>query len=123
MSIETLIESNPNDTDLGREIRKEFKNSNEIIKHLALSNKSPYNYLKCVEELTELSEVLMKRSLKEKSDKNPTNDAIIEEIGDVELRLEILKEMMNCHLPVFLRRQFKLKKYKEYIKDGKYLNI
>lgn len=92
------------------------------ITHLAQTNKRNYNYLKCVEELTELSEVLMKRVLKGDSDKNPSDKMIIEEIGDVELRVEILKEMLNCDKEVLERKEYKLSKYKQYIENNQYKN-
>lgn len=92
-----------------------------IVKHLVKTNSETYNLLKTVEELTELSEVLMKKVLKTGTDKAPSLNSIVEEIGDVELRLSILKELLNCKEAVKIRVGYKLSKYQEYINNGKFI--
>lgn len=87
-----------------------------VIQHLTDTNEPQYNLLKAVEELTELSEVLLKRVLK--GDRIP-NKPIIEEIGDVEIRLEILKNIFG-RVECATRVDEKLSKYLEYIQQGKY---
>lgn len=91
----------------------------EIINHLAQKNTYQYNLLKTCEELNELSEILLKKVNKFGGPKEPTDDAIIEEIGDVQLRLLVLFEVFDDS-KIEERVQYKLKKYKEYIEEGKY---
>lgn len=90
-----------------------------LIAKLAKENEYPYNILKACEEMTELQEVLLKRLLKSGTSKNPTEQSIIEEIGDVMIRLDILREMFGKN-EVDKRIADKLSKYYQYTKDGKY---
>ena len=60
----------------------------ELIKYLANNNDYKYNLLKASEELQELSLVLTQMALK-KDKVNPQE--VIDEIGDVEIRLKVLK--------------------------------
>lgn len=93
---------------------------NEVIKHLASSNKYKYNLIKTCEELAELQEVLLKRIVKEGGPKSPPNSSIIEEIGDVQIRLDILKEIFGSD-KVTERINQKSKKYISYIEENKYI--
>lgn len=90
-----------------------------IIKHLAETNDYEFNIDKALEEMTELMEVLLKSKLKDKADKSPKNKDITDEIGDVQIRLNILKEMFgkeNCEE----RERAKTLKYFSYIENNEY---
>jgi hypothetical protein len=92
-------------------------NNKEIIKHLVDTNDYKYNLLKASEECQELALVLTQLALK------PTKvntQEVIDEIGDVRIRLKILKHLFNDN-DVKQRIKFKLNKFKEYIKENKYV--
>lgn len=92
--------------------------NNELIKYLADNNDYKYNLLKAAEEFNELSTILLQYVNKEsKVDKQK----IIEEIGDSIIRIEILKKLFNKK-KINLRIDFKLKKFKSYIKNNKYIS-
>lgn len=94
----------------------------EIINHLAITNKPGYNFDKLSEELAELHEKIIKKKMKEGSSKEPTKDSIIEEIGDVMIRLCVVcKQLEIKSEEVKARVEYKLNKYKGYIKEGKYV--
>ena len=84
------------------------------------SNDPIYNFNKTIEEATELTEVLIKRIVKEGGPKSPSDDSIIEEIGDLYIRLEILSAKFG-HTKVQDRINYKMSKYESYIKDNKYI--
>lgn len=88
-----------------------------IIDHLAKTNDPQYNLLKAAEELSELTEALLKRLTK--GERGASDDAIIEEIGDVQIRIGILGRMFG-YGKVVERIEGKLKKYKSYVEEGKY---
>lgn len=90
-----------------------------LLLELTESNEEEYNYLKAAEELNELSEVLLKKVIKKGGPKEPADNMIIEEIGDVYIRLEILSNMFG-NQAVQDRISDKLNKYRQYIKEGKY---
>lgn len=92
----------------------------DIIEKMAKTNSFEYNLEKCVEELLELGEVLMKRKLKAGSFKAPTNQSIIEEIGDVQIRIDVLKKIFG-QFEVEKRVENKLSTYKGYFSEGKYI--
>ena len=82
-------------------------------------NDKDYNLLKAIEELTELQEVLIKKVIKKGGPKEPSNESIIEEIGDVAIRVTILFKVFGqekCEE----RMLYKLKKFKSYMDEGKY---
>lgn len=91
----------------------------ELYQYLADSNEGNYNLLKACEELSELQEVILKRILKSKSEKNPSNTSIIEEIGDCKIRLFILSKIFGEE-EVNKRVIYKCNKYKEYLLQDKY---
>lgn len=91
-----------------------------IIQILATTNNEQYNYLKLLEELAELQEVLLKKILKKGGPKEPSDQDVIEEIGDVEIRLTIFKEMWCCHSQVDERIKTKLDAYTDYLNKGLY---
>jgi NTP pyrophosphatase (non-canonical NTP hydrolase) len=92
----------------------------EAILLLAKTNSAAYNLLKAAEELAELSEVVLK--MHNKSPKNkPKVEKLIEEIGDVELRLKILKINYAIKEQVKERVQNKLSELLEYYNKNMYI--
>ena len=92
-------------------------NNKELIKYLVDNNDYKYNLLKAAEECTELALVLTQMALKEnKVDKQE----VIDEIGDVQIRLKVLKHLFSKR-KIKKRMQYKLDKLKSYIADNKYI--
>ena len=92
------------------------KRQKEIIEHLFKTNKKEYNLAKAAEELSELSLVLQQKALK------PTkvdDQEILDEIGDVIIRLKVLKKMFNKD-KIKLRITHKLTLFEGYINKGLY---
>lgn len=88
----------------------------KLIKKLSKSNEYEYNLLKSSEELQELSLALTQFVNKpNKVDKQE----IIDEIGDVTIRLKILKELFDKKA-INKRIKYKISKFKSYIKEDKY---
>ena len=95
------------------------KEQKYIIDYLALHNGERYNLHKASEELQELSLVLTQFLTKpQKVDKQE----IIDEIGDVIIRIAILKKMFPIE-DIQKRINDKLTKYKEYKDSKKYTHI
>lgn len=95
------------------------ENHKVIIDEMSDSNDYYYNLIKTCEELTELQEVLIKKILKKGSAKEPSNQSIIDEIGDVYIRIQVLANLFgkeNIKTRVF----YKLEKFKQYLKDPNY---
>jgi hypothetical protein len=90
-----------------------------IIKYLKENNGTAYNLHKAAEECQELGLVLTQSLLK--SDKVQPQK-VIDEIGDVIIRLEILKLIYPIK-DIEARIKYKLSKYREYIDHEKYKNI
>lgn len=93
--------------------------TDKILINVKDNNSWEYNHLKAVEELTELSEVLIKKVNKKGGPKEPTNQEIIDELGDVLIRIEILMQIYG-DWEVYDRRDFKLLKFEGYLNEGKY---
>jgi NTP pyrophosphatase (non-canonical NTP hydrolase) len=91
-------------------------NNEEIIKYLVENNDYKYNLLKTSEELQELALVLTQMALKKE---HVDKQEVIDELGDVEIRLKIISNFFNRE-EVEKRINFKLNKFKKYIKQGKY---
>lgn len=85
----------------------------EIIKN----NSYEYNVLKLLEEMSELSEVLLK-TLTKRPDYRPPLEKLVEETGDVELRLAVFKEMIGSDL-VDQRVEKKQQSLSRYFSSGK----
>lgn len=93
---------------------------NPTIDKMAETNEWAYNIDKTIEELLELAEVLMKRKLKGTSEHAPKKQAIIDEVGDVEIRLMVLRRLLGEEA-IDKRIEDKLAKFEEYYKEGKYI--
>lgn len=91
----------------------------QIYDYMANENSELYNLTKTAEELLELSLALMQRV--NKGLKVPDSE-IIDEIGDVKIRLEVLGRKFS-RSAVEKRVNKKLTIFGEYIKSGKYKNI
>ena len=88
----------------------------ELVKYLADNNDRDYNLLKASEECQELSLILTQLLSKGASDKD-----IIEEIGDVLFRVDVLKHLFDKD-KIAERKAYKIDKCKKYIEEGKYNN-
>lgn len=87
------------------------------------TNTKKYNKMKLVEELNELSSELVKSLTKE--DGEGLHDKIIEESGDVLLRLEVfLSDFSKKDLKKVYKRAFdKSEKLANYAKTKRYKNV
>ena len=90
-----------------------------VIKQMADTNEGDYNIDKTIEEIFELGEALMKRKLKGEQ-YGASNQHIIDEIGDVQIRINVLREILGPH-KVDERVKFKLAKFRGFYKDKKYI--
>ena len=88
----------------------------ELIKYLVENNDYKYNLLKTAEELNELSTILLQYVNK---DNKIDKQKIIEEIGDVKIRLKVIQHFFS-RKKVKKRIKFKLDKFRSYIKEDKY---
>jgi len=97
-------------------------NWEEIFPILTKYNTRDYNVMKLLEELSELSEVLLKTETKIASKRPPVQD-IIDEVGDVVLRLGVYVHMRGEEVmgkAIDTRIENKAKKLLEYVAAGKY---
>jgi len=90
-----------------------------VLDHMARRNEGSYNLTKAAEELQELALVLLQRV--HKGGMVPTKE-IIDEIGDVEIRVDVLKRIFSKEA-VEERVNKKLTKYRGYIDTNKHRNI
>jgi hypothetical protein len=91
----------------------------ELLNQIADRNTREYNLHKAAEELQELALVLNQYLLKpQKVDEQE----IIDEIGDVKMRLYILQQMFPKE-KIKKRIKEKSEKYEEYIKNNTFKNI
>lgn len=94
----------------------------DLLGFLASDNDKTFNRTKLLEELLELSEKIAK-SLNKKPEYQPSQQDIVEEIGDVLLRLQIY--MKSEAIPEDLvvdRTLLKINKFLEYLKNNQYVN-
>ena len=96
----------------------------EFIKELGESNtlkinNTTYNHSKLLEELLELSEVLIKM-INKTENKQPKQEKLVEEVGDVLLRLEVLIIRENIQEEVSKRINNKIKQLDTWRTEGKY---
>lgn len=91
----------------------------ETIEFLVKTNNKDYQIDKALEELSELTTALLQFKNKPKNPE-PKIKAVIEEIGDVKIRLEILEEIFNKK-KVLKRYNYKLNRFKYFIKKQLYI--
>ena len=91
----------------------------EIVDFMVNKNQEQFNYLKFCEEATELQELLLKKVNKVDKKDIPSNLGIIDEIGDVKVRLLVLEKMFGED-NINERVKYKMEKWKGYIEKGKY---
>lgn len=103
------------------QLMKHYLSKEQVINHLVENNDATYNISKLEEELVELLEVLVKHRNKVERYKPPI-DKFIEEIGDVEVRMEIVKRMLQITEGVETRKTYKLGRLGGSITLGKYGN-
>lgn len=89
----------------------------DTISHLYRNNSKRYNLLKAAEELQELALAITQSITK--ADGN--NDNIIEEIGDVDIRLGVVRKYYS-KAKIKKRIDYKIGKIANHIKSGKYKN-
>lgn len=88
----------------------------ETINKLIETNDPKYNLQKAAEEFQELALVLIQLSLKPKKVKT---QEVIDEIGDCKIRLAILEGIFDPKA-IEERVDYKIGKFEEYMKEGKY---
>lgn len=96
-----------------------LENKEIVYNHLLNVNDREYTIKKTIEELLELALILQQKLNKPDL---VSDDKIIEEIGDVHIRLKILKQIYPIEL-IKKRINFKLKKFLKYITNKTYKNI
>lgn len=91
----------------------------DAIQEILEYNDPLYNYFKLAEELAELSEVVLKRALKNETHCPPL-ERLVEELGDCLFRMKVISRMEGIAMKVNERIQKKNEKLLEYIDKGKY---
>ncbi len=91
----------------------------EVINYMVENNSVSYNLLKAIEELNELSLALTQRLTKPKG---RDEQEVIDEIGDVKIRIEVLEHLFDKQA-VEARVRKKIKKFNGYIEQGKFGSI
>lgn len=91
----------------------------EVIKLLAKTNKPEYNTLKLSEELAEAQEKVIKFHLKT-PEKKPSLQEVVDELGDVFLRIAIFLEQHELYDMFEERLETKGEKLLKYYKEDKY---
>jgi len=86
----------------------------ETIKALAETNDHTYNILKAIEECQELALILTQFL-----SKGASEQAIIEEIGDVKFRVKVLEHLFDKK-EIDKRYEHKVGKCQKNIEEGKY---
>lgn len=94
-----------------------FLSNQEVIKFLATTNDYRYNLLKALEECSELVTALAQKLTKEEIVLDQT---ITDEIGDVQIRIQVLKELFGEKI-INDRIQYKLDNYKTFIHEQRYI--
>lgn len=89
----------------------------QILAKLLQTNNPDFQLLKASEELSELQTVLLQYITKR--GRKTSKQEVIDEIGDVKIRLKILEAIFGKE-KVKKRVNFKLNKFKEYLKEGKF---
>lgn len=93
-----------------------------LFQMLGAKNDEKFLLAKTCEELTELQEVLLKMMNKIYPHK-PSREHLIEEIGDVEIRLQMIKSRFRITpKEIEDRKLYKANKFVGYLNEGKYKN-
>lgn len=92
----------------------------KVLDEIGKRNTKTYNILKTVEELNELSAVLLQKVLKQEE---VDEQEIYDELGDVEIRLAILRNHVYDPKRIEDRVLDKLRDFKKYLLEDKYPNI
>ena len=92
----------------------------EVINWMEANNSYGYSLEKAAEECQELGLILIQKVLHGCND--ITDQNIIDEIGDVIIRLKLLKRMFPKGL-IKQRVDYKLSKFAKWIEEGKYSQI
>lgn len=101
---------------------KGLTGANRVFSYLSKNNNEKFLLAKTCEELTELQEVLLKMMNKIDPHK-PSKEHLIEEIGDVEIRLQMLKKRFKIkYSDISGRKLYKANKFIGYLNEGKYKN-
>lgn len=95
-------------------------NRSQLYDYLVKTNSKQYNLIKFIEESSELNELLTKSITKDGTPKQPSRKSIIDEIGDLEIRLNILKRIYG-RSGINDRVKYKTRKYKSYINKRLYV--
>lgn len=82
-------------------------------------NHTTYNHTKLLEEMLELSEVLVKM-INKKGDKAPKREKLVEELGDLQLRMDVLIYKEGLKDEVNARIDTKIASLDKYLSEGKY---
>lgn len=97
-----------------------IKGAKRFFRRLKRMNTRAYNLSKACEELTELEEIILKK-MNKRPINQPAKQLFIEEIGDVEMRLFILKDQLNITTKELNDRKIsKANKFIGYINKGEY---
>lgn len=94
------------------------KQYTKIFDSVIKQNNPEYNYTKLVEELNELGTICLQIVNKGKTEERVKN--LVEELGDVLLRISILQVAEKLETAVEIRIREKLIKYENYLKNNKY---
>lgn len=94
------------------------KEQKDIINQLVDYNSQQYNFLKCAEELQELSLELIKTATKPNMDED-RHQAIVDEIGDVEIRFKVLKKYFKKE-DIQERIDYKVNKFEHLLQTKEY---
>jgi NTP pyrophosphatase (non-canonical NTP hydrolase) len=91
----------------------------KVITRTAEYNTMDKTLLKVAEECTELAEVMIKRVTKHE-DYRPSNDKLIEEMGDVIFRIYVAARKMKVDNEVFARVEAKAKQLDVWMDEQKF---
>lgn len=99
---------------------KTIKGARRVFRYIAKGNYENFLLAKTCEELTELQEVLLKM-MNKKGKHKPARKFLIEELGDVEIRLYNLKKRFNITQEELNKRKiYKANAFVGYLNEGKY---
>jgi predicted nucleic acid-binding Zn-ribbon protein len=97
----------------------------KVIHDLFVNNSTEYNIDKLLEELAELSTAILQarnKTSQSNDDILKHRQAMIDEIGDVQIRLAVYSETFK-NTEIESRIDKKLSKFDEYLRNRKYKNV